>query len=134
MRLTLIYPKRYAPKLYVPSDAEIEIIMKYVQDTPMEIPILLAAFGPMRRSEICALNSDHIKGNIVHVEFAMVMDEHKKWVIKKTKSYAGDREIEFPDFVIKKMEGVKGRIIQLFPSQVSDRFVDILKKSWYYAF
>ena len=44
----------------------------------MEIPILLAAFGPIRRSEICALDSDHINGNIVHVEYAMVQNEDKE--------------------------------------------------------
>lgn len=64
----------------------------------MEVPILLAAFGPMRRSEICALNIDHIdrKINRVHVEFAMVMDENRKWVLKPPKSYAGDRYIVLP--------------------------------------
>ena len=78
--------------------------MKASQNTPMEIPILLAAFGPMRRSEICALDSNHISGNIIHVEYAMVMDENNKWVIKPPKSFAGDRKIEFPDFVIEKSE------------------------------
>ena len=59
----------------------------------MEIPVLLAAFGPMRRSEICALTSDQIDGNIVHVDRAIVLNENYQWVIKKPKSYAGDRYI-----------------------------------------
>lgn len=95
----------------------------------MEIPILLAAFGPMRRSEICALDSDHISGNIIHVEYAMVMDENNKWVIKPPKSFAGDRNIEFPDFVIEKLKNKSGRVVTLSPAQISDRFVTLLKRA-----
>jgi len=121
-------PKKVRPNIYVPSDSEIQRLMEVTQGTEMEIPILLAAFGPMRRGEICALDSDHIKGNTVHVEFAMVMDENKEWVIKEPKSYAGNRYIDFPDFVIKQMEGIKGRIVNLNPANITDRFVDIIKK------
>ncbi|MEG0720572.1 MAG: hypothetical protein RR446_02285 [Lachnospiraceae bacterium] len=35
-----------------------------VTDTEMEIPVLLAAFGAIRRGEISALDSNHVKGNI----------------------------------------------------------------------
>ena len=94
----------------------------------MEIPVLLAAFGPMRRSEICALTSDQIDGNIVHVDRAIVLNENYQWVIKKPKSYAGDRYITFPDFVINKIGGRKGRIVSLNPAQISDRFPKILKE------
>lgn len=103
--------------------------METVAGTPMEIPVLLAAFGPMRRGEICALDKDHIQGNIVHVEFSMALDENNQWVIKAPKSIAGDRYIEFPDFVILKLQGKTGRIVGLTPSQVSDRFSDILVKA-----
>ena len=94
----------------------------------MEIPILLAAFGPMRRSEICALTSDHIKGNIVHVERAMVMSDSHTWVLKYAKTYAGDRYIPFPDFVAKKLKRINGRIVELNPDQISKQFRRILGK------
>lgn len=122
-------PEKVRPKIYVPSDSDIVRLMEAVKGTRMEIPVLLAAFGPMRRSEICALNSDHIRGNTVHVEFAMVMDEHGEWVIKTTKSYAGDRYIDFPDFVIEKLSGKQGRVVDVFPSQISNHFADLLKKN-----
>lgn len=122
-------PEKIRPKLYVPSDDDIMRLMDTVNGTNLEIPVLLAAFGPMRRSEICALDSDHINGNIVHVEFAMVKDEHKKWVIKPPKSYAGNRYIEFPDFVINKISGRKGRIVDIYPSQISNHFGEILRKA-----
>lgn len=65
----------------------------------MELPVLLAAFGPMRRSEICALEASDISRNIVHVNKNMVKDEAGGWIIKTPKSYAGDRYIDYPDFV-----------------------------------
>lgn len=103
-------PKKKRPSLYIPSDADVKRIMEFAKGTPMEIPILLAAFGPMRRSEICALDSDHINGNIVHVEYAMVQNEDKEWVIKVPKTFAGDRFIDFPDFVAEKLRGKRDKL------------------------
>lgn len=126
--LKTVLPKKVRPKIYVPSDSEIQSILKYVEGSEMEIPILLAAFGPLRRSEICALDSDHVNGNVVHVEFAMVLNDMHEWTIKRPKSYAGDRYIDFPDYVIDKIKSIDGRIVSINPSQVSDRFVDVLKR------
>lgn len=122
-------PEKVRPKLYIPSDKEVQRLMAAVEGTDLELPVLLAAFGPMRRSEICALDSEHISGNTVHVESAMVLDEKGNWVIKPPKSFAGDRYIDFPDFVIKKIPQKKGRIVNLYPFQISNHFAEILKKN-----
>lgn len=45
----------------------------------MELPVLLAAFGPMRRGEICAFESSDISGNVVHVNKNMVKEEGGGW-------------------------------------------------------
>lgn len=118
-------PQRRPPKLYIPSDNEIKILIEKVKDEDMLIAILLAAFGPMRRSEICALESTDIKDGVIHVQHAMVIDQYNNWVIKDTKSYAGDRYIPIPDFITEKLNTKTGRIIRLMPSHVSDRFIDI---------
>lgn len=125
--LNTALPQKERPNLYVPNDQEVKEIMIYVEGTVMELPILLAAFGPMRRGEICALDSQDIKGNVVHVCQNMVRDDKGQWVIKQPKSYAGDRYIEFPDFVAAKWQGVTGRITPLHPNNISDRFKTILK-------
>lgn len=122
-------PKKVRPKIYVPSDTDVQTLMDAVKGTPLEIPVLLAAFGPMRRGEICALDSSHIDGNIVHVEFSMALDENNKWVKKRPKSYAGDRYIEFPDFVIDKIKDRDGMIVNLLPFQISNHFDRVLKKA-----
>lgn len=122
-------PQKVRPNLYVPSDEEVKRIMDFTAGTVMELPILLAAFGPMRRGEICALDTKHISGNVVHVCRNMVMNENNKWVIKQPKSYAGDRYIEYPDFVARKWDLLEGRITELYPSNISDRFKTILKRA-----
>ena len=122
-------PERIRPTLYIPSDEDVRKLMGAVEGTPLEIPVLLAAFGPMRRSEICALNSDHVQGNIVHVESAMVLDDDDNWVVKQPKSFAGNRYIEFPDFVVKKFPQQPGRIVNLYPHQISNHFSEVLKKN-----
>ncbi|MBS6195433.1 MAG: site-specific integrase [Clostridiales bacterium] len=121
-------PQKVRPKLYIPSDAEVKRLLEAVADTPMEVPILLAAFGPMRRGEICALDASDITGNIVHVNKNMVKTESGDWIIKSPKSYAGDRYIEFPDFVIRKLNTV-GAITTLTPNNITDKFHRILKRA-----
>lgn len=119
-------PKKVRPSLTLPSDEDVRHLLEYVKGTRMEIPILLAAFGSMRRSEICALDSDHISGNVVHVEYAMVKNDRGEWVIKRPKSYAGDRYITLPDSVIEKMQGIKGRITDLTPTRITNNFGELL--------
>lgn len=127
--LSTTLPQRERPELYIPSDDDVRAILEYVgaYDKEMELPILLAAFGPMRRSEICALESKDIKGNVVHVRQALVQDDKKEWVLKTTKSYAGDRYIDFPDFVAEKLHLRKGRITTITPTAMTSRFRKILR-------
>lgn len=122
-------PQKKRPNLYVPTDNDVKMLMSAVEGTEMELPILLAAFGPMRRGEICALNSSNINGNTVHVSENMVITAEHKWVIKAPKSYAGDRYIEYPDFVAEKWEGRSGRIVGLTPDHISNKFTRILKQA-----
>lgn len=121
-------PKRKRTELYIPSDKDIQKLMQYVSGTEMELPILLAAFGPMRRGEICALNYSDISGNVVHVCRNMVYTEEKEWIIKSPKSYAGDRYIKYPEFVANKWKGKKDRIVELTPGAITTRFNRLLKK------
>lgn len=127
-RLKTKLPEKVRPKINIPSEKDIKTLLDVVKNTDMEIPVLLAAFGPMRRGEICALDSDHINGNIVHVEYSIALNENNEWVKKRPKSYAGDRYISFPDFVIAKMSGINGNVTDLNPAMISNRFKRILKR------
>jgi len=115
--LNTTLPQKRRPNLYVPTDEDIKKVMNAAAGSKMEIPILLAAFGPMRRGEICALEYDDISGTRVHVQRSMVMDENRQYVIKQPKSYAGDRFIDYPEFIIDKIPKAPGRITDLNPNQ-----------------
>lgn len=125
--LNTALPKKVRPELYIPSDAEIQCLMAYVTGTEMELPILLAAFGPMRRGEICALETSDIDGCVVHVRRNMILKPDHTWITKAPKSYAGDRYIEYPEFVAQKWAGMNGRITNLNPNNITDKFRYVLK-------
>lgn len=127
--LNTALPKKVRPNIYVPTDTEIRQLLSAVSGTDMELPILLAAFGPMRRGEICALSSDDISGNIVHVCKNMVISTDRKWIIKTPKSYAGDRYIDYPDFVADKWRERNGQIVCLTPDVITNRFNRLLKSN-----
>ena len=124
-------PKKKRTDMYIPTDEDVKKLMDLVKDTDMEIPILLAAFGPMRRGEICALEMSDINGTVVHVHQNMVRTEDMQWIIKSPKSYSGDRYIDLPADVIQKIidTGRKGRIVKLNPNQITDRFGDIIRNN-----
>ncbi len=129
LALNTVLPQATPPDLYIPVDHDVQKLIAAVKDTALELPVLLAAFGPMRRGEICALDSSCIKGNVVHVKQNMVLDDYGKWIVKSAKTYAGDRYIYFPDFVMEKLKGIEGRVTDLNPDALTCRFRRRLKKA-----
>ena len=131
MRLRTDLPKLQPVERTIPTDAEVKLLIDAVAGTSMELPVLLAAFGPMRRGEICALEVKDITGTIVHVCQNMVLDENKQWLITAPTSYAGDRYIDYPAFVSEKWKSIKdGRVVpDLHPDAISHRFEHILKRA-----
>lgn len=127
--LNTVLPQKRRPELYIPTGADIRKVIVVAEGTEMEVPILLAAFEPMRRGEICALRYEDIYGNRVHVCRNMVMEESRKYVIKAPKSFAGDRFINFPAFVTKKLQGRYGNITDLNPNKSTQRFNHVLIKA-----
>lgn len=128
LKLRISLPQKQKPSLYVPTDDDIKKLICGITGTSFELPILLAAFGSLRRSEVCALESIDIDGNCININRAMVKDSNLKYVIKPPKTFSGYRTIELPQFVIDKMDGAEGRIVKLTPDYITRRFPQILKK------
>lgn len=129
MRLKVTLPARRKPELYTPDDSDVQKLLAHIEGTELEIAVLLAAFGPMRRGEICALEDTDISGNRIMVRKSMVLDSEKIWRIKEPKTYSSYREIEYPSFVLEKIEGREGRIIKATPDQITDRFQNAVKSA-----
>ena len=57
----------------------------------------------------------------------MVLDENRKYIIKSPKSYAGDRFIDFPSFITDQIPKGNGRVTELNPNMITQRFNHVLK-------
>ena len=127
-RVTLPAPKK--PELYCPSDTDIKkLIAACGDDKELRLAVLLGAFGPLRRSEICALDADDIKNGKLTVSKAMVKNPDGKWVIKQPKTLGSYRTIELPPIVLSELSGVEGRLITATPGAISSRFEHALNRA-----
>lgn len=122
LNLKVKLPARKKPELYCPSDEDVKMLLRHIDGTELEIAVLMAAFGPLRRGEICALTDKDIKGHMVNVSKSMVRKPHSGWEVKEPKTYGSYRTVEMPDFVIDKVKGIKGRIVKATPDQITNRF------------
>lgn len=129
MTLHTTLPQKKPSEMYIPDDEDIKRLMEAVKNTRLEVPVLLAAFGPMRRGEICALTSDDIKGNTVTVNKSLVQNEHGEWEIKAPKTVSSYRSIEYPDFVIERLKGISGKVTDMTPTAITAGLKKCLEKN-----
>lgn len=129
MHLRVTLPQSVPHKLYVPSDNDIKALLEYFSenDTDMELAVYLAAFGTLRRSEICVLTNDDVNGNIISVNKAMVSKGNSDWVVKTTKTVSSTRFVEMPEFVISKFPK-SDKIVNINPDQITRRFERVFPK------
>ena len=116
-KLTGVSSKR----VHVPIELEVKGLLQIFRNTELEVPIMLAAYGGLRRGEICALRMSDIDGDFVHVSKAVVRDPSGAWVTKDPKTASSIRSVLLPHFVIERIQE-QGYITHLLPSQVSNRF------------
>lgn len=123
-------PQQNKPELNIPENETITRLLEAVKGTELEIPILLAAWGPMRRGEICALRLEDIDfdTNTVHVCRNLVQDATKEWVIKAPKTASGDRYITYPAYVIDLIRD-RGYIVKYHPDMLSVAFARALDRN-----
>lgn len=128
MRVTL--PIVYTPEHSMPSESDVVRLMAYLKNEQPEmyLPVLLALFVPCRRSEICALTSEDLEGNILHIRAAVVQDSEKNWVVKKAKSRRGMRSVELPAFIADEIRKKDGKITDLNPNMISSRWPHIARR------
>ena len=122
-------PTKIRPQLRCPNDEDVKRLLQATQGTDLEIAVLLAAFGPLRRGEICALEDSDIRGNTISVTKDMVYSPDHVWIIKQTpKTTLSNRRIELPDWVIERLQGREGRLVSSNPDQITGAFHRALKQ------
>lgn len=81
-------PAKKKAELYCPSDADVKHLLESLRNDPdLERAVLLAAFGPLRRGEICALTDADISGNVISVTKSYVRGKDNIWHLKVPKTY-----------------------------------------------
>ncbi len=126
LRICTTLPQKLKNEPYTPSREDVKRILATVKDTPYEIPITLACYG-MRRSEICALGTDDIEGDVVHIHKAMVLNENKEWIIKTTKTTESTRDIIIPMVLAEKIRK-QGYVYRGHPNSISDYLLKTEKR------
>lgn len=122
LRLATNLPEKVRADRYIPSENEVKQLLKLLKGDQLELVTNLAIFGPLRRGEACALRMENIEGNRVHICENMVKSG-KEWIIKTPKTYAGDRYIEYPDFVAELWKNLPpGRITDMNPDNITNYF------------
>ena len=128
LRLRTDLPKVQKPQLYTPTDEDIRKLLKYIEGRELEKAVLLAAFGTLRRGEICALTDKDISGCSITVNKAMKLDsDGKTFCIREPKTPSSCRTVVYPEEVIRKFDGIHGRLVDLNPTQISHQFYHATK-------
>lgn len=124
-RVTL--PNKKKPRKSSPSDEDVQTLFREA-DGDLKICIALAAFGSMRRGEVCALKHRDIQGNIAHVHADMVQTHNGDFVYKDYPKTADSvRDVLLPSPVIDLIgDGIDDDYVTLNnPDHVSHRFSNL---------
>ena len=110
----------------IPTEDDVEKLLKIAAGTKYEVPILLAALGSLRRGEISALKPEDVTDKGIWVKKAIAYDEDYKEVVKAPKSFKRYRFVEMPEYVIAKLREWD---FDISPNTITKGFARLVKKS-----
>ena len=119
-------PQKEADAVNVPCDAELMQLFDYL-DGPkrydLRVACLLAAFGSLRRSEICALLPEDFDGDTVRVSKGMVRDGSGGWIVQPhAKNDTSNRIVTLPHEVVEQVDLDRGVVVDCNPDELTNRF------------
>jgi len=110
----------------IPNVDDLSKILQASRNTPLELPVFLAAWLGLRMSEIRAIRREDISGNVLHISSAIVTIDGKP-VRKSPKSYTSDRKLKLPDCLID-MLNAADLPIGLSDKAIYNRFIRMCNK------
>ena len=126
-------PQKQEIEYATPFDAELSKIFDAVKGTNIEIPVLLATFCSLRRSEICGLRFSDVdfENNAICIDRArlrIAKEEH----IKTTKTKKSKRVVFATDYIVSLIKALPRKseddlIFPYSPNMLTKRFPQILK-------
>ena len=104
MNIRLPQPVSHEPNVL--TQDEMKKLVSALNGKEIEIPVLIALFLGLRRSEILALeHSDYdAKTKTLSVNKAMVPNTENQYVLKTTKTVKSTRKLAVPDYLARKLE------------------------------
>lgn len=132
--LDVALPQKEKIKITIPTQQEIRRLLQYAAGKEIELPILLSACLGLRRGEIAPLDYSDIdfQRKTITISKSMVLNSSSEWVVKKPKTYSGNRTLKVYDFILDKVQERKDAelpLISLTPNQISDEFSYALEKT-----
>lgn len=131
LQIKATLPTQQKIKRISPSDADVGMLFDGASDK-MKKCIALAAFGSMRRGEICALKYKDIAGNVVSIHADIVQDKNNKWIYKEyPKTEESTRELYLHDNIIRLLgSGVPDAFVVGYadPGSITQGFIKLRKR------
>lgn len=118
-------PQKEKKSPYIPTKEEVSSVFQEIKGTPYELPIMLAAMG-LRRSEICALTPEDLKGNVLTINKALVQNDKEQWVVKSTKTTESTRSIVLPDYIVSLIK--EQGMYHLHPNRIGKELSSVLER------
>lgn len=126
LKINIRLPQRVTPEYVIPTTSDINKILCNA-DSFIRVPVLLAAFGSLRRSEVCALTIEDVLNDGVKINKAAVYDENRQIVIKSPKTKAGRRFVPMSAEMIEEIKNWK--YFGCKPSAIDFAFAKLVKNS-----
>lgn len=126
VRVTL--PKKKKPDIYVPSYSEVMRLIGAAHTPNLKKAIMLAAFGSLRRGEVCALTLFDIdfSGGWIRVSKDKIQLDDGTWIVKEIpKTEESNRSTPVPKFVL---DELRTGCVDCNPHVLSDAFGKLVKR------
>lgn len=125
-RIKLPQKEETDKRIYSPG--ELRKLLEHIRGSEVELPILLAVWLGLRRSEIIGLRWEDVdyKNGTISVREALVQDENNEYQVKGTKTVKSRRTLPCPQYIlelISTQEQTGDRIITTPPQTIRNRMV-----------
>lgn len=137
LRLDTTLPQKERMEQQYLEPEQIAVLLKAIQGSEMEIPVLLALWLSLRSSEVTGLTwgcVDFDRGTIT-VQQARVRDKDNHWVEKATKTTSSTRTISAPPYIMELLRERRGdagpeeHVVSIKGNCLYQRLKTILKKN-----
>lgn len=100
LHLALTFPRVEKEEKRLLTEEDVRQLLAASQGTDLRVPILLAAFGSLRRGEVAALRPSDVMDTGVHVRSTIVFDVDGNEIRKSPKTVDSHRFVPLPAWIV----------------------------------